>query len=284
MRFDYYRASLERGTDVDQVIGFLASKQALGEIVEDRPMMGYERRTSVLDADGDTWVSVLHGGPNGVLVQASGEATPAAVQAIRSAWPVHAVTRADVCVDVIEEERGLFDRLEPTLTRIVREHGRVKAKCIRPVLDRDQGATYMIGSRASETYFRAYEKPEQLMAEGLAHKSMRVFFDRWVRCELEAKPQKDNRHTAATFEPSEYFGLSRMGRSIASELLAQVVEKTSSLDFKQLTTRARRRRALVKQYGATLLEWKEEVGSCAELGLALVDLIRELEAEKNRRR
>lgn len=284
MRFDYYRASLERGTDVDQVIGFLASKQALGEIVEDRPVMGYERRTSVLDADGDTWVSVLHGGPNGVLVQASGEATPAAVQAIRSAWPVHAVTRADVCVDVIEEERGLFDRLEPTLTRIVREHGRVKAKCIRPVLDRDQGATYMIGSRASETYFRAYEKPEQLMAEGLAHKSMRVFFDRWVRCELEAKPQKDNRHTAATFEPSEYFGLSRMGRSIASELLAQVVEKTSSLDFKQLTTRARRRRALVKQYGATLLEWKEEVGSCAELGLALVDLIRELEAEKNRRR
>ena len=284
MRFDYYRASLERGTDVDQVIGFLASKQALGEIDEDRPVMGYERRTSVLDADGDTWVSVLHGGPNGVLVQASGEATPAAVQAIRSAWPVHAVTRADVCVDVIEEERGLFDRLEPTLTRIVREHGRVKAKCIRPVLDRDQGATYMIGSRASETYFRAYEKPEQLMAEGLAHKSMRVFFDRWVRCELEAKPQKDNRHTAATFEPSEYFGLSRMGRSIASELLAQVVEKTSSLDFKQLTTRARRRRALVKQYGATLLEWKEEVGSCAELGLALVDLIRELEAEKNRRR
>jgi len=284
MRFDYYRASLERGTDPDQVIGFLASQQALGEIVEDRPVMGYERRTSVLDADGDTFVSVLHGGPNGVLVQASGDVTPSAVAAIRSAWPVHAVTRADVCVDVIEDERGLFDRLEPTLTRIVREHGRVKAKCIRPVIDRDQGATYMIGSRASETYFRAYEKPEQLMAEGLAHKSMRVFFDRWVRCELEAKPQKDNRHTAATFEPSEYFGLSRMGRSIASELLAQVVEKTSSLDFKQLTTRARRRRALVKQYGATLLEWKEEAGSCAELGLALVDLIRQLEAEKSRRR
>lgn len=284
MRFDYYRASLERGTDADQVIGWMASQQALGEIVEGRPVMGYEAATQVLDADGDVWVTVLHGGTNGVLVQASGEATPAAVQAIRSAWPVHAVTRADVCVDVIEEERGLFDRLEPTLTRIVREHGRVKAKCIRPVLDRDQGATYMIGSRASETYFRAYEKPEQLMAEGLAHQSMRVFFDRWVRCELEAKPQKDNRHTAATFEPSEYFGLSRMGRSIASELLAQVVEKTSSLDFKQLTTRARRRRALVKQYGATLLEWKEEVGSCAELGLALVDLIRELEAEKNPRR
>ena len=284
MRFDYYRASLERGTDADQVIGWMASQQALGEIVEGRPVMGYEAATQVLDADGDVWVTVLHGGTNGVLVQASGEATPAAVQAIRSAWPVHAVTRADVCVDVIEEERGLFDRLEPTLTRIVREHGRVKAKCIRPVLDRDQGATYMIGSRASETYFRAYEKPEQLMAEGLAHQSMRVFFDRWVRCELEAKPQKDNRHTAATFEPSEYFGLSRMGRSIASELLSQVVEKTSSLDFKQLTTRARRRRALVKQYGATLLEWKEEVGSCAELGLALVDLIRELEAEKNRRR
>lgn len=284
MRFDYYRASLERGTDADQVIGWMASQQALGEIVEGRPVMGYEASTQVLDGQGDVWVTVLHGGSNGVLVQASGEATPAAVQAIRSAWPVHAVTRADVCVDVIEEERGLFDRLEPTLTRIVREHGRVKAKCIRPVLDRDQGATYMIGSRASETYFRAYEKPEQLMAEGLAHDSMRVFFDRWVRCELEAKPQKDNRLTAATFEPSEYFGLSRMGRSIASELLAKVVEKTSSLDFKQLTTRARRRRALVKQYGATLLEWKEEVGSCAELGLALVDLIRELEAEKNRRR
>nr|CAA43929.1 unnamed protein product [Burkholderia cepacia] len=130
---------------------------------------------------------------------------------------------------------------KPTLTQIVRDHGRVKAKCIRPVLDRDQGSTYMIGSRASETYFRAYEKPEQLMAEGLAHKSMRVFFDRWVRCELEAKPQKDNRHAAATFEPREYFGLSRMGRAIASELLTQVVDRTGATDYKKLTTKARRR-------------------------------------------
>jgi DNA relaxase NicK len=284
MRFDYYRASLGQGADADQVIGYMASHQALGEIVEGRPVMGYEAAAHVLDAEGDTWATVLHGGSNGVLVQASGDATPAAVQAIRSAWPVHAVTRADVCVDVIEEEAGLFDRLEPTLTRIVREHGRVKAKCIRPVIDRDQGATYMIGSRASETYFRAYEKPEQLMAEGLAHQSMRVYFDRWVRCELEAKPQKDNRHSAATFEPSEYFGLSRMGRAIASDLLAQVVAKTNSVEYKQLTSKARRRRAIGKQYGPTLLEWKKDAGSWAELGLELRDLLEVLEAEKRYRR
>jgi len=284
MRFDYYRASLERGTDPDQVIGFLASQQALGEIVEDKPMMGYERRSAILDAEGDTFVSVLHGGTNGVLVQASGDATPDAVAAIRSAWPVHAVTRADVCVDQGEDERGLFDRLEPTLTQIVRDHGRVKAKCIRPVLDRDQGSTYMIGSRASETYFRAYEKPEQLMAEGLAHKSMRVFFDRWVRCELEAKPQKDNRHAAATFEPREYFGLSRMGRAIASELLTQVVDRTGAIDYKKLTTKARRRRAFLKQYWPLLQEWKEDTGSWAEMALAIRDLGQEMDAERSRRR
>ena len=284
MRFDYYRASLGQGVDADQVISWMASHQPLGEIAEGRPVMGYEASAHVLDGEGDTWATVLHGGPNGVLVQASGEATPAAVEVIRRAWPVHAVTRADVCVDVIEEETGLFDRLEPTLTRIVREHGRVQAKCIRPVLDRDQGATYMIGSRASETYFRAYEKPEQMMAEGLAHQSMRVYFDRWVRCELEAKPQKDNRHSAATFEPSEYFGLSRMGRAIASDLLAQVVAKTNSVEYKLLTTKARRRRAIAKQYGPTLLEWKEDVGSWSEVGLALRDLIEELAKERSKRR
>ena len=34
--------------------------------------MGYEASAHVLDGEGDTWATVLHGGTNGVLVQASG--------------------------------------------------------------------------------------------------------------------------------------------------------------------------------------------------------------------
>lgn len=45
--------------------------------------MGYERRSAILDAEGDTFVSVLHGGTNGVLVQASG--TPRLTPSLRSA-------------------------------------------------------------------------------------------------------------------------------------------------------------------------------------------------------
>ena len=282
MRFDGYKASLERGTDPDQVITHLALANPAGELVEARPRFGYEACTSLRDAGGDRWVDVLHGGTNGVLVEVSGEHSPEVVDLIRQAWPVHACTRADVCRDIIEDERGVFDRIAPRLDALVRSHGRVKAKGLIPRVRPEEGATYTIGSRTSETYFRFYQKPEQLLAEGLAHKSMRVFLDRWVRAELEAKPQKDNRLRAATFQPHEFFGLSRIARSVCESILDTDVAKTSVVNYKQLTAKHRQRRVMLKQWGNVLLEWQKEQGSWAELGLAQRELLEELDRERQK--
>lgn len=284
MRFDAYKASLPTGTDAEQVINYLALHNPAGELVEGRPRFGYEALTSLRDGEGERWADVLHGGSNGVLIEVSGEGTPPLVDLIRHQWPGHACTRADVCQDIIEDETGLFSRITPRLDDLVRSHGRVKARGIIPRVRPEEGATYIIGSRASETYFRVYQKPEQLVAEGLGHRSLRVFFDRWVRVELEAKPQKDNRYRAATFQPEEFFGLSRIARGVCDEILATTVEKTSAIDYKKITTRQRQRRVLLKQWGNVLEDWREEVGSWAEVGLAQRELLEELRREKNRGR
>jgi len=113
---------------------------------------------------------------------------------------------------------------------------------------------------------------------------LRVFFDRWVRVELEAKPQKDNRYRAATFQPEEFFGLSRIARGVCDEILATAVEKTSAIDYKKITTRQRQRRVLLKQWGNVLEDWREEVGSWAEVGIAQRELLEELRRERNKGR
>ncbi len=283
VRFDAYKASLPGGTDAHQVINYLALQNPDGELIEARPRFGYEACTSLRDGAGDRWADVLHGGSNGVLVEASGEHTPQVVDLVREAWPVHACTRADVCRDIIVDDAGLFDRIAPRLDKLVSAHGRVKANGIIPRVRPEEGATYVIGSRASETYFRVYQKPEQLLSQGLAHKSIRVFLDRWVRVELEAKPQKDNRLRACTFEPREFFGLSRIARSVCSEILDTDIEKTSVIDYKSFTTKQRQRRVMSTQWGNVLREWKEELGSWAELGLGIREMLDELAAEKAKR-
>lgn len=280
MRFDAYKASLPGGIDAVQVIDFLAAANPLGAVAEGRPRFGYQACATLRDENGDRWVDVLHGGTNGVLIEVSGECTPDVVHLVRNTWPAHAVTRADVCQDIIEEERGVFGRIAPRLDRLVQDHGRVKAKGIIPRVRPEDGATYTIGSRSSETYFRVYQKPEQLLAEGLGDHSLRVFFDKWVRVELEAKPQKDNRLRAATFSPQDFFGLSRIARSVCVQILDEAIDKTSVINYKELTTKERQRRALVRQYGNVLEALREEVGSWAELGLSIRDLI---EAERERR-
>lgn len=282
MRFDWYSATLPHGTAADQAIDFLAGHNPLGDIVEGRPRFGYEACTILRDDEGERWCDVLHGGANGVQVTTSGEVSPIIVDLVRTAWPVHQVARADVCEDLVSDEPGLFDRVHPQLQALVHRHARVKADTIMPD-DRELGATYRIGSRTSETSIRVYQKPEQLVSKGLADASMRLYFDRWVRFEVEAKPQKENRFECCDMVPADYWGLSRIGREVSALALGLPGVKTGVSHYKPLTQRERARRHLVKMFGNTLLDWRKEAGSKAEVGIALFDMIEELERERKRR-
>lgn len=282
MRFDWYAATLPHGTDAEQAIDFLASRNALGDIVEGRPRFGYEACTILRDGEGERWCDVLHGGANGVQVTTSGEVAPEVVNLVRSAWPVHQVARADVCEDLLSEEPGLFGRVHPQLQQLVQRHGRVRADTIMPD-DRDLGATYRIGSRTSETSIRVYQKPEQLVSKGLGESSLRFYFDRWVRFEIEAKPQKENRFAVASMPEEQVWALSRIGREVSKLALGLSGAKSGVSHYKPLTQRERARRHCAKMFGNTLREWRKELGSRAEVGIALFDLIEELERERARR-
>lgn len=281
MRFDAYKATLPGGTDPQQAISWLALHNPAGELREGRPRHGYEACTTLIDGDGDRWLDVLHGGANGVMVETSGEGSPGVVDLVRSAWPIHAVARADVCQDFVDEEQGTYDRLLPRLEQIVRDHGRVKDREVAPRVAKHDGRSFYMGKRTSETYIRTYEKPEEMVSKG-GHHSLKVFFGRWVRVEIETKPQKDNRLRACTFQPHEYFGLSRLGRAVVSQILETEVGKTGVIDYKKITARVRQRRVCLTQWGNMFSDWKGELGSWAEVGIAVKELMEELAREKNR--
>lgn len=282
MRFDWYAATLPGGTNAEQAIDWLAYQNPDGDIVQGRPRFGYEACTVLRTGDGDRWCDVLHGGANGVQVTTSGEVSPQVVDLVRQCWPVHQVARADACEDLVADEVGLFGRLHPQLQELVKRNGRVKADTIMPD-DRNAGATYRIGSRTSETSIRVYQKPEQLVSVGLGDNSLRILFDRWVRFEVEAKPQKENRLLAASMSPEQICGLSRIARDISSVILGLSGDKTGVSHYKPFSEKVRARRYLGRQYGNLLRDWKEEVGSWSEVGIALRDMLAELERNNRRR-
>ena len=283
VRFDFYRASLLDGTDPEQVINHLALQNPLGDIAEGRPRMGYESCISLRLADGERFADVLYGGSNGTLIETSGEVSPVVVGHIRSAFPVHACPRADVCEDIVTDDRGLFELFHPQLQAIVARHGRVQAVTIRADQS-DEGASYRIGSRTSETFIRVYQKPEQLVSTRQGDESLRVFFGRWVRAEVEAKPQKENRFRAATFKEEEFWGLSRIARQVSEAMFAIELAKTGVIDYKQVTARERSRRHLVKQFGSVMDVWAGELGTWSEMAIVMRDMHRENLRQKSRQR
>lgn len=282
MRFDFYRASFQAGTDAEQIINHLAMNNPDGDLADARPRMGYERCMTLRTGDGDRWCDVLSGGSNGILVETSGDVSPEVVKVIRSAWPGHAVSRADVCEDIMTEEAGLFERLHPQLQEVVAKHGRVQAVTVRA--DRsEEGSSYRIGSRSSETFIRVYEKPEQLVSTRQGDASLRILFGKWVRAEVETKPQKDNRYVAASLSEADFWGLSRISRQVSDALFDMPIGRTGAIDYKLITAKERTLRSLVKQYGNFMNELAGELGTWADMGIHLRDIFLTEQAEKKRR-
>ena len=124
------------------------------------------------------------------------------------------MTRCDVAVDLYGDT--VFAELEQTATRVAGEHGLVLRKIAHPI-DSKLGETIYVGSRSSAVFCRIYEK-------GKADRSRMLDvdpgdLDRWVRIELELKPQKDMKALAARIEPEEFWGVSSWTLQLAAEAL-----------------------------------------------------------------
>lgn len=262
--FDWYSVSIQ--APVETVVGLLhlAYNGHVWEIAT--PRHGYERSDKLVNPAGETVLQIMYGGlsqGSKVHVSSSGSHAQRFAYAVRKAFPVHEVVRADVAIDY--DNQGAW--------RSLYAHG-VAVATATSVSNRfigkaetenhditDSGRSLYIGSRSSVSMIRIYEKGKK------DDKSR----PNWVRAEFEFKP-KTNRHAFAQMSPLDIVNNTKLGRAFFSQLVGSVKSKPVKCGTIRLETdHERSLRHLKTQYQNILLAELKRLGGCYEsLGLSLL--------------
>lgn len=276
MRFDWYQATIPEDALrlVDALQRFLGPG---GEVFEGRGLHNYHRSFTVRDTGGDVVAQVLADGPNGhPNVKASGSATDAFVELVRSSWPEHRVTRMDAAEDF--RDPGAYEAAEGICRRVGRELG-VRGRAIVPD-DASEGRTYYLGAPSSDVRVRLYDKTAEVRSRLPEVRHCEVP-DHWVRLEAQVRPRKDARVVAAQVPPEAAWGFAGWTSSLAREVFALDVERVSMQAGRE-TDHERARRFMVMQYRRVLERMLDEVGSWERVGVQLGGDVRKLKRERGR--
>jgi hypothetical protein len=250
-RFDWYQGTVK--APHNQVVeAFMACPEAV-EAKPGRGRLNYAESVTVRTADQDTVCTILHGGNGGAThVIGTSEAAARVAETMRRHWPEHTVTRLDSAQDVLTD----FDQVRQVMQRIASDAG-VKGRSIVPD-DPEEGATYYLGADSSPVRTRGYEKSKELAKK---QGSWAGIVPGLVRLEVQVRPVREGRAAAASWEPSQVFGVTHWTRRIAHELLdldAAKITMASRIE----TSWERQRRALCRQFGRHLVESVRRAGGC----------------------
>ena len=263
--FDWYQATIA------------VAPQTLGEALLDalpgahgfkagRGRNNYHHSMAVLDSDGETLATVLHGGPNGdPNAWASGERAEAFAEVIRRLWPeAHRPTRIDSAADLLADYPTVRDRC-----RALAAPSRVSGFEIA-AHGPEKGSTDYLGSKSARVQHRLYEKGKQMA--GLVVDPSTVPAN-WLRLETQWRPDKSARAVASTVTPGEVWGVSPWVQAIAREVIGTNPERLRSRP-KLLTDFERCHRAMLTMFGPHLTALFARHGNDAEAvgRLLLADL------------
>lgn len=254
MRPDWYQSTV---AEYPRVLADALMSEMPGahELVSGRGRLNYKESMSVVDVDGDTLATVLHGGLNGAPnAVATGENAEPFMHVIRRHWPEHCVTRYDSCEDVLT---SFPDAL--TALRTIADELRIKGETRLPD-DPEDGATYYMGSPSSRVRVRCYEKGKQLRAQGVQEADPAL-----VRFEVQLRPSdRQARLVAARLEPGDVWGATAWSQRVAG-----VFDHSPDrvvMRHRLKTTYERRHAALLVQYGGHLREMLARHGSWELVG------------------
>ena len=233
----------------------------LGAVLEaGRGLNGYEK-SMIVKRDGETLAKVFYGGYNGwPNVLASGAATDDVAPVVRSAWPVHEVTRMDSAQDFLSE--GGYERVRVALIEIS-ERVNLSRREIESVVNGVRSRTMYLGSPSSRVQLRLYEKGrfEQQLGNEAADPA-------WFRLEGQFRPTGPARSKAAELDASEAWGCSPWTREVASVVMDLDVDRVT-MQLKRDPDYLRALQALQRQYSATLQKVLEVEGSWDAVGRLL---------------
>lgn len=224
------------------------------------PVRFYARNTLLLAPEGHRLLSVRHGGQNHhPFVECKGEASAAVSEALRGTFD-HCPSRIDSAYDLSGPDvmRELYDMAR----QFERERG-VKFDLEGAAIDNpDRGTTVYLGSRKSQVYVRIYQKGLKTAHElGLCGDAIPDELRHWVRVEIELKPDKrPARMKAARLSPAAVWGCSPWASDFAKHALSIDAERVH-MNERRESDQDKRMRFLVSQYGPTILEQVERLGS-----------------------
>jgi hypothetical protein len=229
----------------------------LVDLVPSAPKNGYTHGTEV--RRGDHVVAwIWWGGNPGVCVTGSGEDSPAVAEFLRGLPAYHRVTRADACEDWVQA--GLFDRL----SRVLIEYAEGNRVRINQQGDwvRHQERTLYLGSQTSVVQLVLYEKGYQVGGD-----------PDWVRLEVRVRPKKGAGFDVAQWPPGKLFEASRWVVEALERIGWDHLQAESIGTVWRPSDQERARRALLAQYGRTLREWADELGSYEALAQELAEAL-----------
>jgi hypothetical protein len=267
IRWDWYQSTvLVQDPQDSGLVEHLLRAWPLSDWAPAKNLNGYLYGGQIRRGD-RTLCHVCWGGQNGVNCKTTSDESPVLADALRTFGKPHMPTRVDACEDWQEE--GFFDSVSAALIEFAKD--RRLAIDQRGDWERGQARTLYIGSKSSPVYLCLYEKGYE--QGGDAPKD-------WVRLEVRVAPKREHRLAVARWEPLDAFGASWVPDAIQFFGWDDLVKRAVGTVWRQSDTE-RARSALVKQYGAIMSQWAQDVGSWDALGPAIQAAMSE--AEKNSR-
>lgn len=246
MRFDYYAATIPAQPShcYNEII-----KEFGGAMIDENPIRPYKIGKRHVGHN----IRVYSGGCNPLPhIVTSGSESELGSQFLRSVYPKHRVSRADVCADFFEP--GGFDRVAAILDSIATEIG-MEPDQIGPRLAGSQkGRTIYYGAPSSDVRIRIYEKGLKEIGEGSKTAS-----PDWFRVELQTRPRKQRKASAALLSPSQLWGFSKWTTKAAAQVLDLYPEYLPDASLRQ-STAAKAVHHMLKQYHRPMAAYAKEIG------------------------
>lgn len=256
MRWDWYQATVY-GADEREVVGAFLSSIDLSSVHAGMAKNGYLYAWDIKRGD-RVLASVWWSGNPGIHVKASGEDAPLADSVLLrgrkvNGWEV-LPTRVDACVDWVRE--GLFDSLSSRLLCFAVDNGiKIDQK---GDWERGRARTLYLGSRSSVVQLVLYEKGYESGGD-----------KNWVRLEVRVYPAKRARASVASWAPGDAFRASSWVVKALAEIGWKDLQPLSVGSVWRPSDTARQRLYLLRQYGAIMRAWSEDVGGWSEFGIAV---------------
>jgi len=172
----------------------------------------------------------------------------------------------DACADF--DAPGAFERVLGPCIEVKKARGIMGGKAGDWDDFPEKGRTLYLGSKASPTRMRLYEK-------GLQPEYAHLSRPDWVRIEAQVRPAKEAKETFSTLSPLDVWGASRWTRDIAAAVLESHVDPHPAGTVYRLSDRETALRWMCKQYGQHLTGLAQDLGGWDCVGLTLAEILRE---------